>query len=369
MPAAPRLLSKRVTDCDLAYRRLRNQRLVGPKLAGPDEVVAWLTAVQAQDYGGAKWALSMRTNGITDAAIDDAFNAGTILRTHVMRPTWHFVTPSDIRWMLALTAPRVHAVSAYYYRKHELDSRIFARAGALFERALEGGKQLTRVELAAVLGKSGIRAEGSRLGHLMMRAELDAIVCSGPRRGKQFTYALLDDRAPTTRTLGRDESLAELARRYFSSHGPATLKDYVWWSGLTARDAKAGIAMAKSKLVQEVMDGRTYWFAPTKSLVGRDSLTAHLLPNYDEHLVAYKDRAPLSDAMRSIMWPVEDAFPHYLVVDGQLVGTWRRRFGRNEAVIEVRTPRPLKRDEKKALAAEGARYGRFINMPVTLSLV
>jgi hypothetical protein len=330
-------------------------------------VVAWLTAVQAQDYGGAKWALSMRTNGITDAAIDDAFNAGTILRTHVMRPTWHFVTPSDIRWMLALTAPRVHAVSAYYYRKHELDSRIFARSGALFERALRGGKQLTRVELGAVLGRAGIRAEGSRLGHLMMRAELDAIVCSGSRRGKQFTYALLDERARAARTLDRDESLAELARRYFSSHGPATLRDYVWWSGLTTRDAKAGIDMAKSDLVQEVMDGRTYWFEPSRPPVRRASPTAHLLPNYDEHLVAYKDRGALPDGMRPIMWPVEGAFPHYLVVDGKLMGTWRRSLGTKKAVIEVRTSRPLKGDEKKALAAEAARYARFINMPVTLS--
>jgi hypothetical protein len=286
-----------------------------------------------------------------------------------MRPTWHFVTPSDIRWMLALTAPRVHAVSAYYYRKHELDSRIFARSGAFFERALRGAKQLTRVELGAVLGKAGIPAEGSRLGHLMMRAELDAIVCSGPRRGKQFTYALFDERAPSARTLDRDESLAELARCYFSSHGPATLRDYVWWSGLTTRDAKAGIEMARSTLVQEVMNGRTYWFNPSRSAVRRAPPRVHLLPNYDEHLIAYKDRGALPDALRSLIWPAEDAFAHYLVVDGQLVGTWRRSLGTNKAVIDVRTSRPLKRDEKKALAAEAVRYGRFMSMPVTLSLV
>lgn len=226
-------------EIDLVRRRFHNQKLARSRFHRPAEVVAWLGAIQAQDYAGAKWAIGLRSTGLRDAGIEQAFNEGAILRTHLMRPTWHFVTPADIRWILALTAPRVHAVNAYSYRKFGLDRGIFARSRVAFERALQGGKQLTRLELASVLGRAGIPAESLRLAYLMMQAELDGVICSGARRGNQFTYALLDERAPHVKNLEREEALAELTRRYLSSHGPATLSDYVWWSGLTARDAPA----------------------------------------------------------------------------------------------------------------------------------
>src|SRR5262245_24524323 len=171
-----------------------------------------------------------------DDSIDELFNEGKILRTHVMRPTWHFVMPEDIRWMLKLTAPRINAVSAYYFRKMELDQAVLARSNAAISKALRG-KHLTREELGQVLGRAKIDAKGLRLIYLMIRAELDAVICSGPLRGKQFTYALLDERVPKCRTLKRDEALAELTIRYFTSHGPALLRDFVWWSGLTITDA------------------------------------------------------------------------------------------------------------------------------------
>ena len=233
----------------LVRERLRNQSLAVSRLRTPGEVVAWLGAAQAQDYAGAKWALGLRAKGLTDAAVEQAFDEGAILRTHILRPTWHFVAPADIRWMLALSAPRVHAVNAYAYRTFELDAAVLARSRAALERALAGGRQLTRLELAKVLQRAGVQADGPRLAHVMMHAELDAVICSGARRGKQFTYALLEERAPRAKVLPRDEALAELTRRYFASHGPATLRDYVWWSGLTARDARAGMAdeLARSR--------------------------------------------------------------------------------------------------------------------------
>ncbi len=205
--------------------------------------------------------------GVTDADVDRAFDDGRILRTHFLRPTWHFVAPADIRWMLALSGPRVNATNAHYYRKVGLDDRTLARCLTAVERALEGGRSLTRQELRSVLQKAGLQSAGMRLAYVMMRAELDGVVCSGPRRGKQFTYALLDERVPRSSSLDRDEALAALARRYFSSHGPATLRDYVWWSGLTARDARAGIEMAKPALVQDNLNDLTYWHAPSKSPV------------------------------------------------------------------------------------------------------
>ena len=204
----------------------------------------WLGAVQAQDYHGAKWALALRTRGVDSAALDRAFDAGAFLRTHVMRPTWHFVAPEDLRWLLALTGPRVHAVNAHPYRAFELDAPLFRRAHALLTRALRGGRSLTRLELATALEAGGIAARGQRLAYIVMHAEIDALVCSGPMRGKQHTYMLLEERVPPAPALARDEALATLARRYFTSHGPATAHDFAWWSGLTVADAREGVALA-----------------------------------------------------------------------------------------------------------------------------
>ncbi|HYU15343.1 MAG TPA: crosslink repair DNA glycosylase YcaQ family protein, partial [Candidatus Acidoferrum sp.] len=177
---------------DIVRRRLENEHLVGAPLARPEDVVRWLGAVQAQDYAGAKWGVAQRAAACGDADVEEAFQSGRILRTHVLRPTWHFVMPADVRWMLQLTAPRIKAAMGHYDRKLDLTPAVYARSNAAIAVALQGGVHLTRQELARVLDAAGIAARGQRLGHLMVRAELDAVVCSGPRRGKQFTYALLD---------------------------------------------------------------------------------------------------------------------------------------------------------------------------------
>ncbi len=245
---------------DLLARRLKNQRLSQTSFRKPEDVVAWLGAVQAQEYPGARWALGLRAKGLTDAAVERAFDDGRILRTHVMRPTWHFVTPADIRWLLALTSPRVHAASAYIYRQTGLDPAGLKRSRVIFERALRDRVHLTRAELGAALARGGLVAAGLRLASFVMHAELEGVICSGPRRGKQFTYALLDERAPGARTLDRDQSLAEIVRRFFTSHGPATVRDFVWWSGLTVRDAQAGIEMVKPPLARHVNGERSVLF-------------------------------------------------------------------------------------------------------------
>src|SRR6266704_5397496 len=215
----------------IAQQRLHNQHITQRTLETPQALVEWLGAVQAQDFAAAKWALGLRLHGVTDDDIEQAFTNGAILRTHVMRPTWHFVSPADIRWLLALTAPRVHQTLAYYNRKLELDDAVFRCTNAMLANALQGGKQLTRDELVFALQQAGIATEGEqRVTHIMMRAELDGVICSGARRDKQFTYALLAERAPHARMLARDEALAELTTRYFMSHGPATIQDFVWWS-------------------------------------------------------------------------------------------------------------------------------------------
>jgi hypothetical protein len=357
-----------MTTLDIARRRLFNQHLVGASFERPDEVVRWLGAVQAQEYAGAKWGVAQRTQGITDAAIDRAFAAGTILRTHVMRPTWHFVAPADIRWMLTLTAPRVHAANAYYYRKLGLDTSVFAHSNAVLAKALQGGKQLTRPELASELQRAGITTSTDDrlcLAYLMMRAELDGTICSGALRGKQHTYALLDERVPPARTLERDEALAALTRRYFISHGPATLKDYVWWSGLSASDARAGLDMLKSEFVQEVLDGTTYWLSSNAPAPQEALPIAHLLPAYDEYTIAYKDHSNVLDPQ--YLKQVISANGMVIVVDVHIVGTWKRTFKKGAVVIALSPFTPLTEAENRAVVASAHRYAAFLEMPVVLA--
>jgi hypothetical protein len=355
---------------DIVAHRLRNQQLARPAFRRPEEVVAWLGAVQSQDYTGAKWALNLRAKGLTDADVDRAYDEGRILRTHVMRPTWHFVAPPDLRWLLALTAPRVHKISAYYYKQNELDDRLFTRSRKALERALEGGATLTRAELAGVLARHGIEASGTRLAHIVFHAELEGVICSGPLRGKQFTYALLEERVPPAPSLTRDEALVELTRRYFTSHGPATLRDFAWWSGLTVRDAKAGVAMAGTTLLTHDDADLSYWHAPAaRSATRPSSPSVWLLSNYDEFLIAHKDRGHVAD--RSVPAPPAPAgpaeYPHHLLIDGRLRGSWKRAIGPRDAVISVRPYRTLSTAERRAIAAEAERYGRFLGLPVTVS--
>lgn len=354
---------------DVIAQRLHNHGLAGSGRRSPAEVVSWLGAVQSQDYAGAKWAIGQRAHGTTDDELDRAFDVGVILRTHVLRPTWHFVAPADIRWMLALTAPRVHAVSAYYYRQQELDAKTFARSRSVFERALRDGRHLTRLELKAALTTAGIAADSLRLGLLMMRAELDRVVCSGPRRGKQFTYALLDERAPAARTLEPEAALAELTARYFTSHGPATVRDYVWWSGLTVGDARRGIDLVRPALVQESIDGMTYWLMPTRSAAPAVSSSVHLLPNYDEYGIAYKDRAALiHDGVRGAdRQQGVNEFAHLLIVDGRWVGSWKRVIAARSAGIELWPRQKLSVRHRRLVNIEGERYGAFLNRPVQVS--
>lgn len=350
---------------DLVTRRLHNQLLVHPRFDTPDAVVAWMGAVQAQEYPLAKWGLGLRLQDATDTAIEQAVNAGTILRTHVMRPTWHFVTPADIRWLLALTAPRVHAAMAYNYRRLGLDAALFLQSDTVLAKALEGGRELTRPELAAALNQAGIATEGLRLSHLVMHAELEGVICSGARRGKHFTYALLDDRVPQTKPLDRDEALAELALRYFTSHGPATVRDCAWWSGLTQADVKAGLALVEGQLEQEVIDGTAYWHAGTPAAGGRLAATALLLPAFDEYTVGYKDRAAIlnPDYAGQMGSAVLD---NVFVYEGRAIGRWAGRADKGRLAVQPAPFEPWNTAQQDAFAAAAQRYGKFLDMPVTL---
>ncbi len=343
--------------------------LAGSPAADAHAVVRWMGAVQAQDYAGARWAIGLRAKSATDATVARAFDAGAILRTHMMRPTWHFVAPQDIRWMQALTSPRVHAGSRSIYRKLELDERLLAKCRTVFERALAGGAHLTRTELAAALARAGIAASGIRLAYLVMYAELEQVICSGPRLGRQFTYALLADRVPPAPALDRDEALAALARRYFTSHGPATVRDFVWWSGLKVGDARLGIELAGSALASAPRNGLTYWFAEgtlSRSAQSRTRATggAFLLPNYDEYLIAYRDRGTVAPSRAGAV-PTRELLPYHLVLDGRVVGSWRPRDTPREVVLDIAPYHRLTRKDTAEIRTAAERYARFLERSVT----
>jgi hypothetical protein len=356
-----------MTPAALTRRRLAQQHLGHNRLAAPEEVVAWMGAVQSQDYYGAKWSLGLRMAEATDALIERAFDDGKILRTHVMRPTWHFVHPEDIGWLLALTAHRVIAQLAYWSRRLELDEALHQRNNEVLARALEGKRYLTRAELSAVLSGAGIAAEGQRLGYIVMRAELDGVICSGPRRGKQFTYELLAERALQARILDREEALAELTRRYVTSHGPATDRDLSWWSGLTLTDVREGLALAAGMLEQEVVDGEVYWFAAGEVPAGPLAEEALLLPTYDELLVGYAgfDQRRRGGAGAG----GELVFEAPFVLAGDVAGSWRRTVKRGMVHIEVAPFQPLATDETRAVQAAAERFGVFLEMPITTQFV
>ncbi|HEY3476744.1 MAG TPA: winged helix DNA-binding domain-containing protein [Anaerolineales bacterium] len=353
---------------DIIEARLHNQLLSQSKFSQPGEVVSWMGAVQSQDYAGAKWALGRRMkDAATDAELDQAFNAGKILRTHVMRPTWHFVTPADIGWMLELTAPRVRAALAYIDRQLGMDQLTFRRTRSVLEKTLKGNHQLTRAELAPILSKAGVPVDGLRLGHLMMHAELGGVVCSGARKGKQFTYALLEERAPQAKTLERDQALVELTRRYFRSHGPATAQDFVWWSGLTMTDARRGIEALGSEFENETVKDQTYWF-PKSGLGESSSSAAYLLSNYDEYTVGYTDRSAIFDgAHADKLGSRESILTQTLLIDGRVAGTWKRTLKKNEVVIDVAPFTVLNKAQNQAVIAAAREYGRFLGLPVVLS--
>ena len=353
----------------IAVRRMASQRLVGTGLETAAAAVSWLGAVQAQDYAGAKWALGMRAAGTTDADVEAAFTAGAILRTHVLRPTWHFVVPGDIRWLLSLTAPRVQAANAYMYRKLKLDAPTLNRSATAIARALEGGRHLTRDELRLVLGEAGIATDGElRMGYIMMHAELEAVVCSGARRGNQFTYALLDDRVPPAPARDRDDALAQIALRYFVSRGPATVHDFAKWSGLTVADAKRGLAAVEAQLECERIADTSYWFAPsaTRSPKAR-AATAHLLSIYDEYVSGYKDRSAIGDAETGArLSAMGNALTSIVVIDGRIRGTWKRAMAKTRATLQLELFGALKKPEQNALDAAAARYGEFLGVPAII---
>jgi hypothetical protein len=355
-----------MTTRDIALLRLHNQQIEATHFKQPPALVGWMGAMQAQDYPMAKYAIGSRIPGVTDEMVEKAISKGAIIRTHVLRPTWHFVAPEDVRWMLRLTAPYIRTAMSSMNRMLELDNKVFSKTNKLLVKSLSGNKQLTRQEFADVLRKSKIETNPQRLAHIMSEGELSCTVCNGARKGSLFTYALMDERIPSPGPVyKKDEALAELAKRYFTSHGPATVKDFGWWSGLPAKEARLGLELVKDQFVSEIVEDQEYWLAP--SAVASPAARLHLLPAFDEFLVSYKDRsASVPAAHKRTTMAINGLLSPTVVVNGKVVALWKSLVQKNGRTVVV-TPFPeTTRINKRELTRAVREYGTFLNEKVML---
>ena len=351
---------------------MRNVGLVDPAFPAYADVVRWLGAVQAQDYEPAKWSLAQRLRLVSESALEEELSAGRLIRTHLLRPTWHFVLPEDLRWMLELTAPRVHGFNRYYYRQFGIDEALPQRCSKLLETELQGGNSLTRKEIEVLLRRSGIEASGTRLGLLLMHAELEGLICSGPRRGKQQTYALLEERVPPAPTMDRESALVELARRYFTSHGPATIKDFRWWSSLPSADIVDALEAVGDGLIKDSVGGTTFWSAnPGRDDGNKDAGPAvHLLQSYDEYIVGYTESKyvlDISGVARSRS-PGRTIFNQVVLLDSQVAGYWRRTTRKGIVRIEVVLDSPFTAAQSAALRTAADQYAEFLGLAAELTV-
>lgn len=346
-----------VTVAAIAKARAERQRLSAPAAMSPADLVAWLGAVQSQDYPIAKWSVAQRL-AKSGADVERAVADGTILRTHVLRPTWHFVARDDLRWMQALTAPRILTQMAHYDRANGVDAALIARSTKTMARAIERRGHLTRREIAGALTDAGITTTPWLVGHLVMYAELHVVVCSGAPKGKQQTYALVDERAPRLSPMARDEAIAELTRRYLQSHGPATAKDFQWWSGMNAADVARGIGMLGGAVERMSCGGRTYFTTRARRPVRPKSRTAHVIQPFDEIVVAYTESRDVAD-VSGLAGADGGLLVRGIVVDGQIVARWRIAATRGKRAIVVEPLQRLSSAERAASDAAAARFERF----------
>jgi hypothetical protein len=350
---------------DIAHIRLNNQQITVTDFKTPKEIMAWMGAIQAQDNNMCKWAIGARSPNSTDATIQRLIDSGEILRTHVLRPTWHLVSRDDIYWILELTAPQIKAAMRSNDKRLELTEAIFAKSNKLIETALTGNKYLTREELMAGFKEAGIVTNENRASHLLLRAEADGLICSGTKKAKHQTYTLLQELIPKPSPLTKDEALAKLARAYFLSRSPATLKDFVWWSGLSVTDARQALEMIKHDFVSETIGTQTYWLSDSFTMPDGNKPSVYLLPSFDEFLIAYADRsAAIASKHQPHAFSNNGIFRPVIVVNGQVTGTWKRTIKKGAVSIETNFFFPANQQTKKLVQKAALAYGDFIEKEV-----
>jgi hypothetical protein len=356
---------------EIAALRLKNQQLATTEFNTPKQLVGWMGAMQAQDYNQAKWAIGVRMPHWTEVQIEEAFNKGEILRTHLMRPTWHFVSADDIYWMLELTSPQIRTVLNTRHRELGITELLVNNSYLVIEEAINSSEQkaMTREELVEELGRAGIPTDLQRTSHIMLRAEIDGILCSGPLKGKKQTYALLHKRVPQKITLTKEEAAVRLAKSYFLSHGPATLADFIWWSGLPAKMARNALESIKNDLHSVRVASETYWFSGSAVKTRKPADSVYLLPAYDEFLISYKNRsASITEEDHKKAISSNGIFRPVVLVNGHISGLWKKVVKKDRIIIETEYFRPHNETERQSIAKAADLYRHFAGKKAELLL-
>ena len=357
---------------EIARRRLRNSGLVRSSFTSAVDVVRWHVAVQAQDWGPTKWSIGERASGVTDADVDAALARGSIVRTHLLRPTWHVVAREDVRWLLALTGPIVQRGNARRLRELNLDATQLARSQRVISRALEGGERLTRVELGKRLAGARVDPGGQRLPYILMHCELEALIGSAGLSGKQHTYGLLDERVPgDRRRFDRDEAVVELTRRYLAGHGPASPQDLGWWSSLSIGDVRKALEALGEDVRSETVDGVELWMSAEEPAGAAAVRGVHLLPPYDEVIVGYRQSRYLGDprAPEAMAAWKDRTLPNgVILVRGRVAGLWRRATDPGQVRVDAHLFGGLEATARGGLESAVRRLGRFLGHPATLAV-
>ncbi len=361
----PRTLEKKYNL--ISNTRLFSQRIARTEFKTAKEIVSWMGAIQAQDYSMAKWAVGLRVAGSNDESVESSFNNGEILRTHVLRPTWHLVSPDDIYWMINLTSPKLKSSIKSRHKHLELSESIINKSNSIIEKELGNRKILTREELADEFHKSGIKTDANRLSHLLFCAELEGLICSGPLKSKKHTYSLLSARVPDKKELSRDESIAELAKRYFTSHCPATIQDFAWWSNLSLTEIRKALNSLKSEFITDTTDAGQYLYPYSYSEYPSDNPSVYLLPAYDEFLISYTDRSS-SLSLINNKKTVSDNGIFYppVVVNGQVSGIWQRATQKEKVMITLNLFQSLNDSTVKFIKSRVDQYGKFLGKEAVL---
>jgi Winged helix DNA-binding domain len=352
---------------DVSNTRLHTQGIAHPASTTPEAIVTHLGAIQAQDYPGALWSIGLRIAGATRADVEHAIANRTIIRTWPMRGTLHFVPAVDARWMLELMTPRIMKGAAGRHKQLELDDAAFRRSRVLIAKTLKRNPVITRAAVFAVLEKGGVSTEGQRGIHILQQLCMERMLCFGPHAKNESTFVHFDEWIPTSRQLDRDDALRTIAERYFTSHGPATLRDFVWWTGLTVAAAKVGLHLAQSSLEQLTTEGAELWMSNNRPAIDTTAPRAHLLPGFDEFMLGYKDRSaalPPKYAWR-IVPGGNGMFLSTLVLDGQVRGTWRKTINPKSVVIQTMQFVKLKVSEQKSFTLPLERYAQYLGVPTT----
>lgn len=350
---------------NIPIQRSFNQQIKGSGFSTAKEIAGWMGAMQAQDYNMVKWALGIRLLNSTETEINAEIDAGNIIRTHLLRPTWHIVSSDDIYWISDLTSSRIKSAVKFRDRQLGLTDSIFTKCNRLFGKTLRDGNHLTREELIEELINAGIGVDNNRASHIFLRAELDGIICSGKQKNGKPTYAILEEWVPVKNRKYKDEALRELALRYFSSRGPATVQDFSWWSGLTLGNSRLALELARPNLISDTTENLTYWFVHPVSKPSPDDQDAYLLPAFDEFLISYRDRtATLSLIHNKKTISNNGMFYPAVLWGGQIIGTWKRLIKEDHIILTFNLSKDIRIDPDLTLSKSISRYSEFYNKPV-----